>query len=500
MNEETGRGVRTGDLSARAARGAAWMLAARAVMRALGFVSTIVLARLLAPDDFGLVAVAVTAMQLLQGLTDIGASQAVVRFRDADRADLDTLFTLSAIRGAATTALLFAAAPLSAAFYQDPRMFWVFAGLAPYPFITGLINPKFHEFERDLDFSKEFISAAANKFIGVAISIAIALLYGSYLAIIIGLVASGLAQLAISYAMRPYLPRPTFQSFRKVLGFSGWLAGVSFVAALNNKLDAFVLARAVGPAGTGAYYIGMQLGETPTMEIAAPIARAIYPGLSALQGELARMRAAYLRGVAALGAVAMPAAIGFALVAYDLAPLLLGEKWAAAVPVIETIAPVLGLQTLFVATQYYAMALGLTRLVFIRELIFLTIRLPVFVWASMRYGLDGAVLAAAGSGLVHVGLNLGLYARASGRPAYEPLWSARRSLVSVAAMAAFLIFMRPSYGLVEGAAALAADILSGAALYVATHLVLWRIEGRPNGVEKEAFSFLQSGFARARRA
>ncbi|HXI86788.1 MAG TPA: oligosaccharide flippase family protein, partial [Parvularculaceae bacterium] len=375
-------GAETPGLAGRAARGAAFIVAARIVMRAFGFINTIVLARLLAPADFGLVAVGVTAMQLLQGFSDIGVSQAVVKFRDADRRDLDTLFTLAAFRGAAIAAVLLLAAPFVADFYHDQRMARVFAAIALFPVMQGLVNPRFFEFERALDFSKEFMSNALVKFASVTVSITIAIIWRSYWAIIIGFLAGGALQLVASYAWRPYRPRPTFASLKKVFAFSGWLTGVSFVAALNNKLDAFVLARAVGTASTGVYYVGFQLAELPTSEIAVPIARAIYPGLSALQADIERMRAAFLRGVEALGAVAMPAAIGFALVAKDLIPLLLGEKWSSAIPVVEMLTPVLGLQTLLVATQFYAMARGLTRLVFIREVVFFLTRFPAFVFAA----------------------------------------------------------------------------------------------------------------------
>lgn len=490
-------------LAGRAARGAAFIVAARALMRLFGFVNTIVLARLLAPEDFGLVAVGLTAMQLLQGFSDIGVSQAVVKFRDADRRDLDTLFALSAIRGFAIAAILLIAAPFAAKFCGDPRMAAIFAAIAAYPAMNGLVNPRYFEFERALDFSKEFLSSALIKFVGVAASIAVAIAFRSYWAIIAGFLAGGALQLALSYVWRPYLPRPTFASLQKVLGFSGWLTGVSFMAALNNKLDAFVLARAVGASLTGNYYVGMQLADLPTNELAVPIARAIYPGLSAMQGDLERMRLAFLRGVEALGAIAMPAAIGFAFVARDLIPLLLGDKWAPAVPVVEMLAPVLGLQTLLVATQFYAMARGLTRLVFLRETLFFLTRFPLFVWASVAYGLAGAILASALCGFIHIALNLGVYARASGRPFWEPFWSARRSFAATGAMALVLgiaLPLLPGFAQASPALRLAIEIAVGACVYAGAHLALWRAEGTPRGAESAALSALRLGAARLARA
>lgn len=492
-----------GELAGKAAKGAAWIIAARLVMRSFGFINTIILARLLVPQDFGLVAVAVTAMQLLQGFSDIGISQAVVKFRDAGRDDLDTLFTLGAIRGASVAVLLIAAAPFVAEFYGDTRMAWVFVGVALQPLLLGLINPRFFEFERNLDFSQEFIANATNKFAGVVVSIVIAVAFRSYWAIILGMLTGSAVQLVLSYLMRPGLPRFTLASFKKVIGFSGWLTAVSFVAALNNKLDALVLARVVGQAGAGVYYVGSQLSELPTNELAGPIARAIYPGLSALQDEKDRVRGAFLKGVEALAAFAMPAALGFAFVADDLITLLLGEKWRDAIHVVQVLTPVLGLQTLFLATQFYAMALGRTRLVFYRELAFLLLRLPAFIWASIVFGLEGAVYATGAMGLVHVLLNLTLYARAAGRPFWEPLWTARRSFGAAAAMTIYFLLLRPhldALALAPAVIQLGADIAAGGVLFVAAHFALWRLENSPPGAERFFLDRVRTTFARGKGA
>ncbi len=493
--EETG-------LTGRVARGAAWIMGGGLLARFLGAINTIIVARLLVPEDIGLVAVATVSMQLLQGLSDIGVSQAVVKFRDADRADLDTLFTLSALRGLGIGLVLAASAPVMAAIYDDPRMVGVFLGIAAFPVISGLINPRFFEFERDLNFSRDFISTVLNKLAGVLVSVTVAVIFRTYWAIILGLIAGGGVQLILSYAMRPYAPRFSFKSLKKVFGFSGWLAGVSFLAALNNKLDVPILARLAGSAGAGSFFMGLQLSEMATGQIALPLTRAIYPGLSTLQDDPERMRRAYLRGVSALGAFAMPAAFGFAFVARDLVFLLLGDKWLSAAMVIERLAPVIGLQALFYATQSYAMALGLTRLIFFRELLFLFIRLPVFIWAAIAHGLTGAVWAAAGLGLFHVALNLALYARASGRPFWQPLLSAHRSLAAVAVMTLYFLLLRP---LLIGQAdftpaiRLIADVLIGAGVYTGFHTAIWLGEKRPGGVERDIADELKRQARRLRR-
>lgn len=479
-------------LAVRVARSAGWIVGGRIVMGLFGFLNTIIVARLLAPDDFGIVAIGLTTMQILTNLSDIGVSQAVIKFRDADRNDLDTLFTLSAIRGALIAVALAIAAPVAAAFYGDERVFKVFLGVALYPLVTGFINPRFYEFERLLDYSKEFIAAVVNKLAGVAVSILIAVIFRSYWAIVLGLATNGVVQLILSYTMRPYRPRISFASVRRILGFSGWLTGVGLMSALNNKLDPLILARPVGIEGAGHYFMGLQLAELPTREIAFPATRAIYPGLSELQAEPGRANQAFLKGVEAMAAIAMPAAIGFALVARDLVPILLGEKWLDAIPVVEIITPVMGMQMPLLATQYYAMALGSTRLVFLRELAFFLVRTPVFVLAAIHHGLIGAAWAVAGCGLVHILLNLALYGRTSGDAFWRPIWRAKRSIVAALIMAAVLVGLR-SAGAIADFTALARVIIEiglGGCAYAVFLVLFWRLEGSPDGVERVSAGLL----------
>ena len=475
------------DLKTDVAKGAGWIVAARFAVRMLGAVNTIIVARILAPADFGLVAIGVTAMQLLHGFSEVGVGQAVIRFRDAGRDDLNTLFTLSALRGIIVALLLVLAAPFAADIFDDPRVFWVFLGVALYPLTLGLMNPRFFEFERDLDFSKDFIVSAGNKLAGVAVSIAIAAAFQSYWAIILGLVTGGFVQLVLSYVLRPFAPRISFASFDKVFAFSGWLAGVSFMAALNNKLDALIVARALGEDDAGDYYIGLQLADLSTSELAGPIARAIYPGFSRLQQNAEAMRAAFLQGVEAMAAIALPAAIGFAFIADDFTALVLGAKWSEAAMVIAIVAPSVGLQTLFAATQYYAMAQDKTKYVFYRETAFFLFRTPIFIWAAVEYGLIGAAYACAVTSIVHCALNLGLYARLSGDAFWRPLWAARRSLFAAGVMTLYFTELRPLLSMLDAAPTLVrmlADIAFGGMVFIAAQTVHWRAAGAPSGVEQ----------------
>ncbi|MGV6802063.1 MAG: lipopolysaccharide biosynthesis protein [bacterium] len=483
-----------GNVSSRVATGTAWIIATRLGVRAIGFINMLIIARILVPEDFGLVALGVIAMQLLQNLTDVGIAQAMIKFRTTNRKDLETLFTLSVLRGGISTFLLVGFAFLAPAIYNDPRVFWVFIGIALYPLFLGFQNPRFFEFERNLDYTREFKLSLLTKLAEVGVALSVALIFRSYLALIMGLVTGGLVRLVLSYVMIPWRPSFSLTSFRKVFAFTGWVTGVSFIAAMNNKFDTLILGKIIGTVGTGNYYLGEQLAELPTREAGEPVARAIYPGLSSVQDDYEAMRQIYLQAVAAIAATALPAALGLAFVGYDAVHLLLGEKWYGTVPVIQLLTVALGFQTIMLPTQGFAMAAGRTQLVFWREVIYFIIRIPIFIWAGLTYGFMGAVWVNTIMGFFHLLLNLILYQNISGKPFWQPLYTAHRSLIAVAAMAVYFLLIRPitSIGELPMLVRFITDIGLGAGLFIITQLSLWWLEGQPKGIEQTITKWIVS--------
>lgn len=480
-------------LTGRVARGAAWIIGGRLLVRMLGLINTLILARLLAPEDFGLVAIGVTVMQLLQNVTDIGVSRTVVKFRNAGRAHYDTLFTISMIRGVVVSAVLALMAAFAGAFYDDPRVTAVFLAVSIAPIFHALINPKVYEFERDVDFSRQFQLETIEKVAGVAVSVAIALLFRTYWAILAGFVAGAFVRAALSWALRPYTPRISLSAWREIGGFTGWLTGLSFVAALNNKLDVLIFGKFANPADVGAFFVGGSVASLPSGEIAIPMARAIYPGFSELQGDAGALRAAYLKSAEALAFIAMPASFGVAFAAPDLVALLLGAGWERAAVMLKYFAPAAGLSVIFYATNAYALALGRARELFFRETLLFFIRMPIFIAGAYFFGLTGAAVACGLGMLVNAALNAGLYARLSSGLFFEPVWRARRALAGVAAMAIYFLAMRDHIVDVETLPLwlrLAADAIVGAAIYLMTVFSLWRFEGMPNSVENLAINQL----------
>lgn len=204
----------------RAARGAGWLYASRWLERLLDFAAIALLARLLSPDDFGLVAIAASLVAIVEGLAAFDVNKALIQRREDDRDLFDSAWTLSTLRGVGSAAIMLAVAP----FLEDPRLGDVLAVLALSPVLTGLLNPRFVAYERDLAFSKPALLSLSAKMGSVAVTLALAVVTRSYWALVAGTLTMSALTLALSYALRPYRPRATLARFRDIFGFSGWLS------------------------------------------------------------------------------------------------------------------------------------------------------------------------------------------------------------------------------------------------------------------------------------
>src|SRR5476649_692112 len=158
----------TPSVLARTVRGAGWVIAWRLGMRVLGLISTLILVRLLVPADFGLLALAASFAQTVDGMMTLGTEEAVIRHSTPDRDVYDTAWTLNVIRGLSVTAIVLASAIPVANFFGDQRLVTVLLVIALPPLLDGLSNIGTVDFRRDMQFQKEFAIMVVPKLSGIA--------------------------------------------------------------------------------------------------------------------------------------------------------------------------------------------------------------------------------------------------------------------------------------------------------------------------------------------
>ncbi len=489
-------------LSQKVAGGTVWLAASRMGGQVFGLASTIIVARFLLPDDYGVFAAAMSLLVLVSVFAELPVGQAIIQLRTLEHDDYDTAFTISLLRGLIVAALLIALAVPLASFMRDPRIAPVTAALALYVFILGVRNPRLESFARDLDFSREAAVELGSKFVAFAAAAGFVIALGSYWALVWGMTAGALAQAILSYAFRPSMPRLTLKSFRRLFGYSAWMAGTSILGRLYQLVDTLSLGRISGGTALGVYSIGTLLTTRVTDVIAMPASRSLFAAFSQIQADRERVQRAFLSSMALMAALVVPVVIVLTWFAEPVVLVLLGPQWSGAVIAVQWLAAIIISTIVFTPMQAMLMGLGHMRLLFLRSLAFVVLYLPVAVLAVMNGGLDGLLavkcamigaLTLADCLIVRKVLGLGFAAQ--GRTVMRPVMAG-----SVMALV-FLLLGRlvPAGDAVFGVGLpLAAVCATGGLAYLAVLLGLWHLAGRPDGIEAKVLGLAGTALAMVR--
>lgn len=485
----------------RLAEGVLWTGGGRILANVIGAANTLVLARLLTPADFGLVAMATVAVTLIGAFTELSLAIALIQRESPTRGHYDTAFTMNVIRALGIGLVVCALAWPVAAFYDDPRLAPIMLVLAFATFISGMANPKLIEFRRRLSFGPQVAAEVATKVMFFVTALAIALVFKTYWAIVIGSLAAQILGCILSYALIPFLPRLSLEHWRELFSFSSWLMLSKGVNAITYRGDQLVVGAVLDPTRLGYYSVGDNLASIPVREATAPLAQVLFPAFARLQDSPESLRQAYLRAQSLLAALAIPAGIGFALIALPAVDIVLGAQWEPVVFVIQMLTIVYAMDAFSSPFASLALGLGRTRLVFIRDIINLVVRYPIIIAGLLTNGLEGAVIARCAVGLFGVGLDCVLAGRLVRAPLAEQFGGNWRALCATALMAAAVASLGHFGGLyLPTILNLALLILTGALTYAVATIVLWFVAGRPPGPEHEALemlSFVRRRFARA---
>jgi lipopolysaccharide exporter len=459
----------------------------RLSMRFLDMITALVIARFLTPAEFGLVTLAIATLLMLRALTELPVSEALIRSERLTPEDVDTAFTLSLLRGLAVAALLAAAAWPMSWLYDDERLVDLTLALTLAPLAMALRSPRLVQFSRAVNYTPATLLDIGTKLAGFLCSVAIALAARSYWALIVGLLVPPLLAAPVSYIVAPYRPRLSLASSRQILSFAGWLTMARFVATANSEIDRFFIGGILGKAAVGYFAIGRSITTTATWAIGTPLMQAMFPGFAKIQSNPERLQSAYLKGQGMLVAAIMPLGFGMAMVAEPVVALTLGAQWGPVTQIIQVFAPVGAVATMTMPVQAVVLALGRPRQLVVRDLLMLLLGIPIVIIGALTFGLMGAVYARMLSGVIHTLLNLEILKRTLGLSITRQLANSWRSIVSVIVMIAALLVqqrfqMQPgSWHQLTG---LLLSAVFGAGAYVATHLGLWLLAGRPAGPER----------------
>ena len=482
-------------LGQRIAKGALWTVLMRASIRLLGIASVFILARLLVPADFGLVAKAVLISGFLEMITQFGFATALIKNQQADKHDYNTVWTLSILRALCIGALLILFSAPLAEFLQEEKLQPVFCCYGLASIIGGFANVGVVDFRKQMQFHLDFRYSLYLKLSSFVTTITIALLWQSYWAFPLGVLAKSLVSVLVSFRLAPFRPRLELSRWRALFDFSKWMLSYELMAAFSAKLDTFILSRFSNAQTLGLYTVAYEVSGTPSTEIAQPVARASLPGLSKLNDQPAKFRQMYADILSNTLVLALPAGIGVAMLAEPITAVLLGDKWLDAAPFMAILA-LCGITRVISANSVSALvAFGrvdlLTKLsssVFAIRLLLL----PLGFYLGDVIGLCLAVLCAGG---IYGVINLAVQHRvgAISLPVLgRQCW--RLCLASAIMFLGLNAFIRSADWLQQHPMGLVlfCQVAVGALIFGASLLLLWQLSNRGAGPEQQIINLLQS--------
>lgn len=471
--------------------GALLSIGMRWIDRLIGFTSTLILARLLAPSDIGIIAMSSLVIGMIDILLDLGVNIVLIQNKDATSDHYNAGWSLRILQSLLAGLAIFIASFPAADYFQEPQVTQVLQVLAISPILAGLENIGIVSFQKNLQFGLEFRFFFIKRLVGFITTITAAWILQDFWALVIGSLMSRFIGMVVSYFVHPMRPKFTLKGINEILSFSTWI----LLRGIGNYLHTEVHRLVVGHRETafvmGAYSLAGEISAIPTTELLAPLSRVLFPAFVRLKDDMVELKRSYLLALGIQTLVGIPAGVGVVLVANELVLSLLGEKWISAIPFIQ----IFGIFNIMGAINYSGgyLLLALNKAkqlaIFTWIQVILFCILVEFVFPDANALLIAQVRVAVGvisllPNMIYLGYLLPTL-KVLDRIAciWRPVFAA--GIMSLAVYNLPIILNVPILGF------LCIKIVVGVCVYSLSILVCWLIAARPDGAEQYLFNKLR---------
>jgi O-antigen/teichoic acid export membrane protein len=314
-----------------------WKLVSQVVAQGSRVAVGLTLAHLLTPNQFGLAAMAIAFSGLAMILSDPALTAALVRRKTITEADRSTVFWTTLAAGVVCTAAGIALSGPIASFFSEPAIRNLVAVESLCFVLVALSATQVALMTREMAFKGLELRDAVGNIVGAAVAIALAFAgYGPWAIIGQSLASVTLATLLL-WHFSTWRPTWTFsrRSLRECGSFGSKMFGARLLSYLNLNGDNLLIGRFLGSASLGLYAIAYNVMFAPLARLTAPVQAVLIPAFARLQDDLPRLGQAWLRGARLTGAISTPGFVGMIVVAPDFVPVVLGDRWSDAVPVLQ---------------------------------------------------------------------------------------------------------------------------------------------------------------------
>jgi O-antigen/teichoic acid export membrane protein len=483
------------ETASRAIGAGLWTVGTRLATKMIDMAMLLCLARFLGPAEFGLVAMALAVVFIVEALFELPMFAGLIRAPAVTPGMLHTAFTVSLLRGTAVAVLLLAVSWPLAALNDEPRLTALLSVLALAPAMRGLVSPRMVEYARAFNFRPDAAIDLSGKVVAFVLSVTIAATTGSYWAIAAATVGGPMGTTLLSYCIAPLRPRLALSHWSYFSDLVGWNFLSQACAALNWQIDRLILPRLTTTATFGHYVMGKQISEIPLQALIQPLFR---PALTAMASAGDGRRSRYMKLSHAIVLIMVPV-MGVPLLWPDvLVRVALGPVWAPAAQWLRWISAVTILSFPALLMGPLAMTLDRTRWVALRTLVELLVRLPLVWWGAVRFGIPGAIAGSAVATAAGTLTAMLIIRRLLDIGLLRQLAVFARPMLSILPAGTFLHWSRPQVMDADGPLAMVLWALPFGAtyvlLYTATAFLAWQCAGRPAGLEQHVLGLVRRHF------
>jgi O-antigen/teichoic acid export membrane protein len=322
-------------LGRRAANAGFWTFMRSISIRLLRTGRAFIIARLIAPEDWGLMGIAFLVVNLVTRFSQTGVSAALIQRKgQLSREDIDTAWTIETIRGLLLAALAAGAAPVAGAFFQNAEATSLVRVMAVGLVLRGVANTAVVDFDRELEFQRRFVYRTLPHLVEAFVSIGLALLLQSAWALVIGWLAGRFTYTLASFLVHPHRPKLRFDvsEARRILSFGKWIFGVALLQYALLHIDDIFVARLTGAASLGFYQMAYTMSQLAATEITNVTSTVAFPAFAIIQDKPERLSRAYIRTVRFVALLSAPLTAGIWFLGTDLVNFVLGSRWRPLLP------------------------------------------------------------------------------------------------------------------------------------------------------------------------
>ena len=349
------------DLKAKVIRGGLARLGAQGATFILRVGSLMILARLLSPNDFGLVGMVTAFTGVLTLFQDFGLSSAAIQRATVTDEQISTLFWINMLLGAALGLVALAMAPAIAAFYHEPRLFGVTAALAAGFFFTAAGAQHSGLLQRQMRFTALAVISVVSLTVGIAVAIYGAKAgYGYWALVSMTVTPPIIATIGfwLTAGWMPGVPRKR-AGIRSMMHFGGSITLINLLVYAGYNAEKVMIGRFWGVDAIGIYGRAYQIVSIPTENLNSAVGQVAFSALSRLQDDPIRFRSYFLKGFSLVLGLTLPVTIACALFADDVVFVLLGPKWKDAATIIRLLAPTIAIFAIINPLGWLVFSIGL---------------------------------------------------------------------------------------------------------------------------------------------